>query len=593
MRRLSLLLARAYRLAAPYGRVRLLAVLSVTIINGLFQVIGVSSIFPFFALAADPARAQQAKIGRWAAEVLPPMSDQRLLVLTGTVAIFLLFAANGVALTSEALRVRYAHGFGHWLRSRLIREIGQRPYSYFLQRNSGAILQKLTDDVDTLVMAVMVPLLEVMARSVTFVLLILAVILIQPFAAFGATAVLVLFYGAVSLILRPRARRISIGLLKHNRGAMISAQQFLTGIKAILVSGRTDYFTRQFRDHALWISRLQPLVTLYGNSPRYLVEPIAFGGMAAIVVLMAWQGRPFTEILPDLAVLTLAAYKLLPTVQAIYVETSNVLTLGYTLDEVLDEMHSPAEPRPLQGEGKEADAKKTQLRFAREISVDNLCFRYPGAAEPALTDISFRIQKNESVGVVGVTGSGKTTLVDLILGLHEPDSGTIVIDDVILTPDVLPRWRSKLGYVPQEIFLLDDTIAANIAFGVESGDVDMERVREAARTAQILDFSEQLPNGFQTVVGERGMRLSGGQRQRIGLARALYEEPEFLILDEATSSLDTATEDAIMSTIQRLHGKLTILAIAHRTSTLSRCDRIFRIHSARLTEEAIELQLHM
>jgi ABC-type multidrug transport system fused ATPase/permease subunit len=213
---------------------------------------------------------------------------------------------------------------------------------------------------------------------------------------------------------------------------------------------------------------------------------------------------------------------------------------------------------------------------------------YPRSRSAALEGVSFSVRKNESVGIVGITGSGKSTLVDLILGLHIPARGLVLLDDQPIRLDQLSLWRKKIGYVPQDIFLLDDTITANIAFGFRDEDIDHERVKAAARAAQILSFIEnQLPLGFDTVVGERGVRLSGGQRQRIGLARAFYGRPEILILDEATSSLDHQTEDSIMSTIHELHGKLTIIMIAHRMTTLSRCDRILRMEGGKVLEEVV------
>jgi ABC-type multidrug transport system fused ATPase/permease subunit len=218
-----------------------------------------------------------------------------------------------------------------------------------------------------------------------------------------------------------------------------------------------------------------------------------------------------------------------------------------------------------------------EMKFVECINVEGLSFRYPGAGKDVIGDFSLTIAKNESIGVAGPSGSGKSTLVDLILGLHTPSSGQIKVDSVQITSENISSWRSMIGYVPQDIYLLDDTIAANIAFGIDVKKIDPKALEDAARGAHILDFIRSLPEGFQTEVGERGVRLSGGQRQRIGLARALYHGPEVLILDEATSALDHETEKAVMETITELKGKLTIIIIAHRLSTLEHCNRVLRM----------------
>jgi ABC-type multidrug transport system fused ATPase/permease subunit len=313
--------------------------------------------------------------------------------------------------------------------------------------------------------------------------------------------------------------------------------------------------------------------------------------MAGIVVVMAWRGQPFSGVLPNLAVITLAAYKLLPTAQTLYTQISSVTSMGYTLGEVESELAHAVGSREAgsadeKGALKDKPEASAALEFNSSLRLEGVHFAYPRTRAPALDSVSFTVQKNESVGIVGVTGSGKSTLVDLVLGLHVPKQGTVYVDDRPLTSDALPQWRSMIGYVPQDIFLLDDTITANIAFGIAAEDVDLERVKAAARAAQILTFiDEHLPLGFDTLVGERGVRLSGGQRQRIGLARAFYGRPQVLVLDEATSSLDHRTEESIMETIHELHGKLTIIMIAHRMSTLARCDRILRIEGGKIVEE--------
>jgi len=324
--------------------------------------------------------------------------------------------------------------------------------------------------------------------------------------------------------------------------------------------------------HSAAIGKAQSMIPIYSNGPRYMIEPIAFGGLVGIVIVLALQGKPFSDILPNLSVMALAAYRLLPTLQLLYSQLVTVAANNYTLSqleaEILQLEKDTEVISPEQG-------SISTMTFDREIRLDNITFYYPNPESPIISDFSLRIAKNESVGIMGPSGSGKSTLVDLILGLHSAQKGRILIDDQPLSSENMISWRRLIGYVPQDIYLLDETLEANIAFGISAEEVDQSALRAAAEGAQILEFIEkELPQGFQTTVGERGVRLSGGQRQRIGLARALYHKPQILILDEATSALDHKTEAAVMETIHRLQGKLTIITIAHRLSTLERCDSV-------------------
>ena len=569
------LLSRCYRLALPYGRFRFFAVLGLILFNGLLQLVGVTSIFPFFALAADPDRLRNSKFGTAFLSFLPAMDNNHLLVVAGCFSIIMLLVASIGSIASEVIRIRYAYGFCHWMRRRLFESYASRPYGFFLRKNSADLNQKL-HDVMTFIQNILLPIGEIITRIVMVILLVGTVFLVQPWVAIAAIVVLGGFYLLVFLWIRPRTRMVSSGLQLHNVGFWKNAMQFLNGIKTVLVSGRGRYFTVKAMEHSAEIGRFQSKIPIYSNGPRYMIEPIAFGGLVAIVIVLALQGRPFSDILPNLSVIALAAYKLLPTLQLLFSQLVTVSASSYTLGQLEDEMfqlESETEPISVPAESPRG------ITFDREIRLENLVFSYAGGASPILKDFSLTIGKNESIGIAGPSGSGKSTLVDLILGLHLPDSGEILIDGDPLSPHNMDSWRRLIGYVPQDIYLLDETIAENIAFGIAPEEIDPKALREAAEGAQILDFIEQeLPQGFETLVGERGVRLSGGQRQRIGLARALYHKPRVLILDEATSALDTQTELAVMETIHRLQGSLTMITIAHRLSTLEKCDRVIQIN---------------
>src|SRR6266403_4536139 len=328
------LLARCFALAAPYGRRKLVIVLAVIFANGLFQVIGVTSIFPFFALAAEPDRIRNSRFGSWLLSHLPAMDQNPLLIWAGIVSIALLFLSNAVTLAGEVIRTRYGHGLGHFLRTRLMDALSARPYGYFLQRNSGALLQKVVFDVMQFINAVFLPLLESLSRIVTLAFLLLTVFLVQPVIALGAALLLGGFYGIVFFLLRRRSHLLGEGLQEANRGTIITAQQFLGGIKPILVHAKQRFFTEEFAGHSAAQARLSPWVPIYGNGPRYLIEPIAFGGLVAAVIWLAAHGRGFSDILPNLTVMALAAYRMLPSVQILYGQLNQINATRYTVNEI-------------------------------------------------------------------------------------------------------------------------------------------------------------------------------------------------------------------------------------------------------------------
>src|SRR5438034_1470846 len=312
------------------------------------------------------------------------------------------------------------------------------------------------------------------------------------------------------------------------------------------------------------------------NSARYVVEPLAFGGLVVAVLLLAARGRDFSDILPNLGVMALAGYRLLPSLQLLYSQLTQVSSMRHAVDEVYDEFVAVETDRSISAAiSSDVLARAKPFAWNDAITLREISFRYPGVSRPAVDGISLIIAKNTSLGVIGPTGSGKSTLVDLLLALYQPMAGELLIDGRPLTPALVPAWQAAIGYVPQDIFLIDDTIARNVAFGLPDEKIDHARLREACAMAQILDFIKaELANGFDTTVGERGIRLSGGQRQRIGLARALYHRPSLLILDEATSALDVATEARLLNALRSLSGKLTMIVAAHRLSAVANCEQV-------------------
>jgi ABC-type multidrug transport system fused ATPase/permease subunit len=576
------LIRRVLFLARPYGRAKLGLIFSLSLAQALFQVIGITSIFPFLAIAADPDRIRRSDFGTRFLSLFPPMENRQLLLVAGIIAIAGLFASNAVNLLAEYARTRYTQNFGHWLRVRLLRRMASQPYTYFLQRNSGDLLKKIIGDVANYTTGVLLPLLDTVARVLTAALLLATLFLVQPVIAVSAAIVLGGFYVIIFRLLARKRREVDENLRISLGGFFREAQQMLGGIKPVKVHHAEEHFLSRFSRHSAVVARMNARVPVFANSVRYLVEPLAFGGLVVAVLLLAARGRDFSDILPNLGVMALAGYRLLPSLQLLYSQLTQISSVRHALDEVYDEfVTAESDGSALAGTGRDGLIPVMPFHWNDGISLREVSFRYPGASRPALDGLSLTIPKNSSLGVIGPTGSGKSTLVDLLLGLYQPTLGEILIDDRPLTPELVPSWQASIGYVPQDIFLIDDTIARNVAFGLLDNEIDPTRLREACAMAQILDFIEtDLPLGFDTLVGERGVRLSGGQRQRIGLARALYHRPSLLILDEATSALDMATEAKLLDALRSLTGKLTMVVAAHRLSAVANCDQLVDLRNA-------------
>src|SRR5205823_4552964 len=397
----------------------------------------------------------------------------------------------------------------------------------------------------------------------------------------SAAIVLGGFYVIIFRLLARKRREVDENLKVSVGGVFREAQQMLSGIKPVKVHRAEEHFLNRFSRHSAVLAQTGARMPIFANSVRYLVEPLAFGGLVVAVLLLAARGRDFSDILPNLGVMALAGYRLLPSLQLLYSQLTQISSVRHALNEVYDEfVVAEIEGSVLPGTSRDALRPVVPFHWNDRISLREVSFRYPGAPRPALDGLSLSVPKNSSVGVIGPTGSGKSTLVDLLLGLYQPTAGEIFIDDRPLTPELVPSWQASIGYVPQDIFLIDDTIARNVAFGLLDNEIDPTRLREACAMAQILDFIEtDLPLSFDTYVGERGVRLSGGQRQRIGLARALYHRPSLLILDEATSALDMATEAKLLDALRSLAGKLTMVVAAHRLSAVANCDQLIDLRS--------------
>jgi ATP-binding cassette, subfamily B, bacterial PglK len=420
--------------------------------------------------------------------------------------------------------------------------------------------------------------MQLLAHSTIALFLIILLIIVDPILSLIVALVLGGTYSFIYMTIRRYLSRIGADRLAANKKRFQVAHEALGGIKEVKIFGREFSFFSRFINPSYRVSRNQANSQVAALIPRYILEIVAFGGILLITLYLFRSHGNFNQVLPLLAVYTFAGYRLIPALQNIYQDLSK-LRFGLPALNLLhkDILEFKENEQPI----KEPISKPMVLR--KSITLKDIIFTYPGAHTQALQELDLEIPAKSTIGLVGATGSGKTTIVDIILGLLWPDKGKLLVDNIPITQENVRPWQRALGYVPQHIYLADDSVAANIAFGIPPEDIDMNAVTRAAKIAELHEFvTEELSKGYNTLVGERGVRLSGGQRQRIGIARALYHDPDVLIFDEATSSLDNLTEKAVMKDLHNLGLTKTIILIAHRLTTVKNCHLIYFIEHGKL-----------
>ena len=552
---------------------------------GILETVGVASIMPFMAVVGNPQIIESNTVLNYLYIQVGTPGDQMFLAMLGFAAFIALVTALAFGAFTEWFLNRYSQQCILRLSVRLLRAYYARPYQWFLSHHSADLGRTVLQEVAGLVMQSLMPALRVFSRLLVVFFLLLLVIVADPIIALTTAGALIFLYSLIYLFFRGYLARISAASWIANEERFRIAQEGLGAIKQVKVSGLESVYLDRFLVPGKRLARYQANQASLGTLPRYFMEAFAFGGILFILVfLILTRDEGLGLVLPLVAVYAFAGYRLMPALQSVYHDVSAMRYSGYILHRLYPEFmatdsNSSSNVSP-------AAHPCDPLPVRRDIVLKDITFSYPDSPTPALNNISVVIPANSCVAFVGATGAGKTTAIDLILGLLSPDQGKLLVDGVEINYNNRRQWQRAIGYVPQEIFLSDDSIAANIAFGEFPDRIDFQAVEAAARTADLHDFvTQELPDGFATKVGERGVRLSGGQRQRIGIARALYRDPSVLVFDEATSALDNVTESTVMSAIRNIGRKKTIIMIAHRLSTVRHCDTIFMMKGGRVVAD--------
>jgi ABC-type multidrug transport system fused ATPase/permease subunit len=449
-----------------------------------------------------------------------------------------------------------------------------QPYPYHLQRNSSVLIRN-SQSSTALMGGVFDPALSIMTDSLVTLGLFSLLIKLQPIGTLTTLAV----FGLSALLFRritnARIKRWGEAQIHYKHMVIQHLQQGLGGVKDVKILGREDFFVSEYSHQLAGSAAVSRRAFVSQTLPRIGLEILTILGLAVLVSTMVVSGEDLNSVLPVLGLFGAAAFRLVPAVSSIVTCVQTITINRPIVNELFHDLSL-----------RKADTPRRQEHagFAHEVEVNNVSFKYETAPTNALSNVSLRVKRGEAVGLVGPSGSGKSTLVDVLLGLMAPASGAVLVDGVNVQ-DRIRWWQDQIGYVPQSIFLTDDTLRRNVAFGLPKSEIDDAAVDAAIRAAQLEEFVKTLPLGLETVVGERGVRLSGGQRQRIGIARALYHNPDVLVLDEATSSLDMETEHSVMQAVQALQGEKTVIIVAHRLSTVEYCDRLYRLESSRIVDE--------
>ncbi|MBF1025905.1 MAG: ABC transporter ATP-binding protein [Lachnospiraceae bacterium] len=564
---------------------QMVGIVILMLIGGVLESVGISLIAPVMEIVLQPEAVDQKPYLHFLYTFFHLRSTEQLAGLI-MVALVLVFVIKNIFLYfMNVVQLRFVYTNQFATSRRMMINFMKRPYEYYLNADTSVIQRNITSDVNNMY-GLILSVLQLTSEVIVFVCLVVILLSQDAQMTIFIAGLLIVVLMIIKYVIKPVMQRAGRENQDYYSGLYKWIEESVTGIKEIKIAGRENYFINGYADCGAGYVNAVQKYNLYNSTPRLLIETVAIAGMIGYMLFLMQTGVSIRQVAPSLSVLALAAARLLPSANRINTYTTSIAYFEPFFMNVSDHLQAEIHDEDMTYDEHVYRRRETveKLPLHREISLENISYKYPNTNVYILKEANLKIPVGKSVGIVGTSGAGKTTIVDVMLGLLAPAEGRILADGVEVRAHY-KEWLKNIGYIPQTIFMLDSTIRKNVAFGVPDDEIEEERVWAALKEAQLDTYIRSLPDGLDTSIGERGIRLSGGQRQRIGIARALYEDPEVMVLDEATSALDGETEAAIMESINRLHGKKTLVIIAHRLTTIEKCDLVYRVGEQKVVRE--------
>jgi ATP-binding cassette, subfamily B, bacterial PglK len=543
---------------------------SVVLISSFFDLLGVASIYPFISLLLNTQLIENNKFLNFFYQISSYIGVKNVsdfLIVCGVIVFFLNLTSIFFRAFTNYAQNRYMLFCEYKLSKRLIINYLDKPYVWFLSKHSSDLGKNILSEVSQVMNYIIFPFINILSQSILILAILILLIFLNPILITFTVLIILISYRVIFYFLKDIIIYSGSERFKANENRFRSLVDIFGATKEIKINGLEEIYINRFNLSSLTYLKNISLISIITQMPRYIVEAIAVGGMILISLFLISSGKSFETIVAFLSVLAFAGYRLIPSIHQVY---SNLTQIKFS-DLTLDSLYKDLFINQLSSKNN----TKKKLSFNKSILLKNISFAYPNTKHSAIQNINFTIPAFSKVAIVGATGSGKTTTLDIILSLLDPSHGNLIVDGKIISDSNRRSWQNNIGYVPQQIYLSDETIVKNIAFGLETSEINYKSVINAAKIANLHNFiMDNLPDKYDTKIGERGIKLSGGQRQRIGIARALYCKPKLLILDEATNSLDSITEKIVMEAIQNLMGKITIIFVSHRLNIIKDFDLI-------------------
>ena len=566
---------------------KIIALFLMMLLAALLEVAGIGMVPAFVSIVADPQRAFEHEYFGPLLERIGIESARDLLIYGAIALVGIFMIKNAYIVFYRFIEARFIFSRRYTFSHRLMRAYMQAPYTFYLQRNTSELLRNITGEVNLLINHVLNPIMKIGKEGVMTLGIVVFLVAMEPLITLFVLLVMGGMAGGFLYVTQRKLKRYGVEEQQCRKEMIKQANQGFGGIKDARVLNREAEFIEGFRKEAFRSSRLLFIKKFISEVPRPVIETMAVFAIMAIALIMHLQGRPVVDIIPVIALFGVAIVRLMPAIQIMAEKLANLRYNIVSVNPIYDDLtilkDFGKQLRDDRGQGK-------RIELTESIAIKDLHYHYPESEEQALNGVSLDIPRGRAVAFVGPSGAGKTTIVDVLLGLLEPKKGGIQVDGKNIF-DSISAWQLNIGYIPQFIYLSDDSLRRNIAFGLPDKDIEEDRIQRAVELAQLNDLVNRLPGGLDAVIGERGTRLSGGQRQRIGIARALYHDPQVLVMDEATSALDNITEQHIIRAIDALKGDRTIIMIAHRLTTVMNCDTLYLMNHGKIEDSGTYAEL--